>query len=85
MCLFVHLTGTTGRHAKERHKKSYAQNCAQCGKHVTKYDRVAAHVYAWMCGCVPLGVTLRTTCKKCNHARNPHPRFWGCKCHIRRL
>lgn len=85
MCLFVHMTGTTGHHAKERREKKYATKCAQCGKVVRENDRVAAHVFAWGCGCVPLGPTLRTTCKKCNHTRNPHPRFWGCKRRIRRL
>ena len=85
MCLFVHMTGTTGQHATERRQKVYARRCAQCRKEVGERDRVAAHVYAWACGWVPLGATLRTTCKRCNHTRNPRRRFWGCKRRLRRL
>ena len=63
----------------------YARTCAQCGKAVWERDRVAAHVTSWAFGCVPLGPTLRTTCKACNHPSNPRRRVWGLKLHVRRL
>ena len=77
MCLFVHMSGTTGADARARRRKRYARRCAQCGKVLGPRDRVAAHVRAYAGGVVPLGATLRTTCKRCNHPRSARPRCWG--------
>lgn len=85
MCYFLHMKGTTGLHRKQRREKVYSKRCAQCSKTLTKEDHVAAHVYTYGCGCVPIGATLRTTCKTCNHYKNSRRGFWGCKFRIRRL
>ena len=85
MCLFVHMSGTTGAHARERRAKAYAARCAQCRRRVGPRDRVAAHVRVYVGGVLPRGAALRTACKRCNHPRAPRRRFWGLKLRLRRL
>lgn len=87
-CLFVHLSGTTGQHARERREHVHARRCAQCGVTLAPETKVAAHVHARPCGLARCGfATLRSTCKACNHAHSKRrPRhFWGCKLRLRRL
>ena len=49
MCLFVHMSGTTGADARARRPNRYARRCAQCGKVLGPRDRVAGHVRAYSC------------------------------------
>ena len=77
--LFVHATGTTGRDARARRRHEHAARCAQCGVELAETTRVAAHVVAYPLGNPCVGcLTLRSTCKACNHARSRRrPAFWG--------
>ena len=81
MCLFVHMTNTTGKDAKARRRHVHTVRCVQCGVELTEHTRVAAHLVAYPCGLPCLGcVTLRSTCKSCNHAHSRKaPAFWGAR------
>ena len=85
MCLFIHAKGTTGKHAKERRRKPYGTKCSQCGQRVGGTTVVAAHLNVYICGCVPAGTILRTSCKKCNHHKAKRTKFWGIKLRLRKL
>lgn len=86
MCLYVHARRTTGDDGAARRAHVYASTCAQCGVALTPQTHVAAHVVAHPLGCGCCGVmTLRTTCKACNHTAHPRPRFWGLTVRCRRL
>jgi hypothetical protein len=78
MCCFRHATGTTGQDVRARRDHKYASRCSQCGAVLTDTTRVAAHVVAYPCPCVGcVGIlTLRTTCKACNHPHSKRNRGW---------
>lgn len=87
MCLFVHMTNTTSQDGRARRKHTHSTKCSQCGIVLTKQNRVAAHVVIYPLGlpCIG-GVTLKSTCKSCNHPHSRHrPSFWGGPRNIRIL
>ena len=86
MCLFEHMSETTGLHVQERRQHKYDRTCAQCGVVLTETTRVAAHVRARPCAFPCAIETLRTTCKACNHVHSKTPRaFWGFRRRLVRL
>lgn len=74
MAFFVHDTGTTGKHARERRRFRRDAVCWQCG--VATHDTVAAHVTRYGRRFPCLGThTLVTTCRACNARGAKAPPF----------